>query len=282
MKRILILTLLPVLALLMSCEKEIMKYEGKEGVYFAVQSGSPFLTTLWPYQPNSQVSFFRINQPEVLFSVKVMITGPVKNYDRTFRVEINPDSTTAVLGVHYEALKQEWTIPANAVTTNVQIKLKRTTDLQNKEVKLGLKLVKTKDFELSFPEWDAIPSLSGGTVVPKFDASLHSLNINDFLVTPAVWIGSLQPVNREAGLFGVFTRRKMEFLTQYLGLKYEDFASSTTMPPARYNLVAADAGAILIQRYNEKNPVLEEDGRLMFMGSVPWTSYLGVPYVPAP
>lgn len=281
LNRLIILTLLPALCLLLSCEKEIMKYEGKEGVYFAVQSGG-LPVSAWPYQPYTVVPFFQINQPEVLLPIKIMITGPVKNYDRVFRLEVNPDSTTAVLGLHYEALQSEWTIPANAITTNIQIRLKRTADLQTKTVKLGLRLVATKDFELSFPEWDAIPGLTAGTVVPEFDASLHRLDINDFPVTPFVWVGSLQPGNRESGLFGVFTREKMEFLSENLGLKYEDFASSATMPAARYNLVAADAAAILIKRLNEKNPVLEEDGRLMFIGSVPWTTIIGVPYVPAP
>ncbi|TDQ10262.1 DUF4843 domain-containing protein [Pedobacter metabolipauper] len=283
MNKKLLIALLPLLALVWGCEKEIMKYEGNEGVYFAVQHGQPALSiNSWPYQPYSNVEFARLSQDEVSFPVKVMITGPVKDYDRNFRVEVNPDSTTAILGVHYLAFPELWTIPANAVSTTIQIRLKRSPDLQNVEMKLGLRLVATEHFALSFPEWDAIPSLTGGTVVPEFDASLHTLRINDIMVKPAVWLGSLQPVNKESGLMGVFTRRKMEFLTQYLGLKYEDFASEATMPMARSILVGSDAAAILIERYNAKNPVLEDDGRLMFIGSVPWTSYIGVPYVPAP
>lgn len=264
-----------------SCKKEIMGYQGKEGVYFSVRFGTTaLLAPSWPYVPYSSVDFVRIAKDVVEFPVSVTITGPVKDYDRVFSLEVNPDSTTAILGKHYEALQRDWIVPAKASTINVKVKLKRTADLQTSPVTLGLKLVATKDFELAFPEWDAIPGLESGVVVKKFNAGMHTLRINDIMVQPAVWPGSLQPGNRESGLFGVFTRRKMEFLIQNLGLKYEDFASTDTMPMARSILVASDASLILIERLNAKNPVLEEDGRLMFIGSVPWTSIIGVPYVP--
>ncbi|MNK02873.1 hypothetical protein D3C87_207030 [compost metagenome] len=281
MKRKILIGCLSLLVFLCSCEKEIMKYEGREGVYFAVQHGSEaFSESNWPYQPYSPVQFIRINQDAVNFRVKVMITGPVKDYDRTFRVEVNPDSTTAVLGVHYEALKEQWTIPAHAVFTNIEVRLKRTPDLETEEKTLGLRLVATKDFSLSFPEWDAIPSLKQGVVVPEFDASLHTLRISDIMVKPAVWPGGLATgTNRETGTMGFFTKKKMGFLTENFGLKYEDFASTVTMPMARISLIMQDASAILIRRFNEGNPVLEEDGRLMYIGIVPWTSTLGVPYV---
>jgi len=282
MKKLLVYILVLPLALFLSgCQKEMMEYEGKEGVYFAVQHGNKSLSiNSWPFQPFSDVAFVSIGKNEVDFPVKVMITGPVKNYDRVFRLAVNPDSTTAIEGQHYMPLQTEWKVPAGKVSVDVNIRLKRSPDLETKAVTLGLKLVETNDFKLSFPEWDAIPNLTGGVVVKEFDASLHTLRINDLMIQPAIWPGSIQPVNRESGLFGVFTRKKMQFLIDNLGLKYEDFASSETMPQARYILVASDAAAILKARFDAKNPVLEDDGRLMFIGAVPWTSVIGVPYVP--
>lgn len=281
MKKLIVYTLLFLLSAFMGCKKEMMSYEGKEGVYFAVQHGLKSLSiNSWPYQPYSNVEFVSIGKSTVDYPIKVMITGPTKDYDRTFRVEVNPDSTTAIAGQHYEPLQAEWKIPAGSTTTDITIRLKRTVDLETKAITMGLRLIPTKDFQLAFPEWDAIPTLTGGTIVPEFDASLHTLRINDFMVQPAVWFGSIQPVNKESGLFGVFTRRKMQFLIDNLGLKYEDFASTTTMPQARALLVASDAAILLRQRFDAKKPVLEEDGRLMFIGSVPWTSIIGVPWVP--
>lgn len=281
MKRIVIyLVFVHLLAFLAGCKKDIMGYEGKEGVYFAVRHGNPFLSNIWPYQPSSTVEFTRLAKDEVDFAVKVMITGPVKDYDRTFRVEINPDSTTATAGEHYTIPKEVWTIPAGAVSTDLILKVRRKTDLQEVIKTVGLRLVATENFALSFPEWDAIPEYNSDYVVPEFDASLHTIRLSDLMVTPAVWSGSIQSGNRESGLFGIFSRRKMEFLSQYFGLKYEDFASLATMPMARQLLIASDATAVLIRLKDAGTPVLENDGRLMWMGSVPWTSIIGVPYAP--
>lgn len=284
MKKILFYILMfQVSAFFASCEKELMSYEGKEGVYFAVRHGDTHRAeSSWPYQPFSNVDFVRIGTDETVFAVKVDITGPVKDYDRTFHVEVNPDSTTATLGVHYEAVQRDWVIPAGSISTNVSVRLKRSPDLEEEPKTLGLRLVPSQDFALSFPEWDAIASLDGGMAVDEFDASLHMLKLNDVMIRPAVWSGSIQAGNRESGMFGQFTRRKMEFFEEYLGLKYEDFASDETMPMARMKLISSDGAAILLKRFNENNPVLEDDGRLMWMGSLPWTSYIGVPYVPAP
>ncbi|RZL13528.1 MAG: DUF4843 domain-containing protein, partial [Pedobacter sp.] len=208
---------------LTSCEKEIMGYKGKEGVYFSVRVGTQeLLKGRWPFVPYSNVDFVKFSDDVVEFPINVAITGPVKDYSRTFNLELNPDSTNAVLGKHYEPLQREWTVPAGASTVIVKVRLKRTPDLQETPVNLGLRLVATKDFELSFPEWDAIPGYNDGVVVERFDAGLHTLKINDIMVRPEVWFGSLQSGNRESGLFGVFTRRKMEFMMENLGLKYED------------------------------------------------------------
>ncbi|TYR37923.1 DUF4843 domain-containing protein [Sphingobacterium phlebotomi] len=264
------------------CEKEMMAYEGKEGVYFAVRhnDNTTILPGLWPYQPYSNVQFARIGLDETAFEVNVAITGPVKDYDRVFRLVVNPDSTTAIAGLHYGDVQEEWTVPAGAVSTRVKIPLKRTPDLEENPVTLGLRLIPTNDFELSFPEWEAIPEFTQGQIVREFDASLHALRIDDIMVQPTVWSGSLQAGNRESGLLGVFTRRKMEFLMENLRVKYEDFDDPEIMPMARMMLIASDGTTILVKRLNEGKPVLEEDGRLMWMGTVPWTSYVGVPWVP--
>ncbi|QBQ41874.1 DUF4843 domain-containing protein [Sphingobacterium psychroaquaticum] len=283
MKKIWIYLLLSITVIMLeSCEKDIMPYEGKEGVYFGVRWGDLHRAeSSWPYQSYSNVDFVSIGKDVVDMAIKVDISGPVKSYDRTFYVEVNNDSTTATLGKHYEAFKREWVVPAGATSAVMVVRLMRTPDLEETPQTLGLRLLVSPDFELSFPAWDAIPSLDGGASVKKFDASLHTLRINDVMIRPAVWSGSIQAGNRESGLFGVFSRRKMEFFQDYLGLKYEDFANTQIMPMARQMLISNDGTAALVRLFNAGTPVLEDDGRLMWMGTVPWTSYIGVPWVPA-
>jgi len=266
---------------LISCEKEMMDYKGVEGIYFAVQHGASYGNELvWPYQPSSDVEFVKLTGNESTYQVKVMITGAVKDYDRKFEVQINPDSTTAILGVHYKALPKDLVIPANAISTTVPVTLMRAADLANGVKKIGLRLIANQNFKLSFPEWDAIPGYtsSAAPIVQEFDASLHTIRVNDFMVQPAVWIGSIQAENRESGQWGAFSRKKIELMCTLMDLTYADFGSTVTMPSVRSGLVASECARYLIERFNSGDPVLEDDGRLMFIGNVPWTSYIGVPW----
>lgn len=268
---------------LISCKKEMMNYKGVEGIYFAVQYGASYGNErTWPYQPSSNVEFVKLTGDETTYRVKVMITGPVKDYDRKFKVEINPDSTTAILGVHYDALPEGLIIPANAISATVPITLKRAPDLEKEVKTIGLRLVANENFGLSFPEWDAIPSYNASSVaiIKEFDASLHTIKINDFMVQPAVWVGSIQQGNRESGQWGAFSRKKIELMCKLMDLTYADFGSADTMPRVRSGLLSNECARYLIERFNAGDPVLEDDGRLMYIGNVPWTSYIGVPWKP--
>ena len=269
------------ISILNSCTKEMMSYEGNTGVYFAVKQGDSYLSeTYWPYSPFSTINFASFDTSEITVSLKVMITGPTADHDRHFTLRVNPDSTTAELGVHYKEVPTSITVPAGATEAFVDVHLLKTADLQVEEKTLGLQLLPNEDFELSFPEFHALPELTAGDIVEEFDASMHSLKINDFLVEPEVWLGSIQEGNRESGLFGAFTRKKMELITEVMGIEYVEFTKDETMPLVRSMLIANEMAEYLINKYNEGDPVLEDDGRLMWIGAVPWTSYIGVPWVP--
>jgi hypothetical protein len=267
-----------------SCKKEMMGYEGMEGVYFAVQSGPSFASpSSWPYHSYTNIEFVKYPQNinELDVNIKVMITGPVKDYDRPFRVELNPDSTTAQAGVHYLPIDETFVIPANSTVGYIPVTLKRTPELATVNKKIGLRLVANEHFGLAFPDWKAIPGLGvsylGTDTV--FDATLHTINVNDLMVQPAVWYGSVVAnTNRETGSWGAFTRKKMELMCQLLNLTYADFGSSTTMTLVLTNLITSEMTRYLTNQFNAGTPVKEDDGRLMWCGSVPWTSIVGVPY----
>ena len=149
---------------LSGCEKDLMDYEGLEGVYFAVQWGSSWGNErTWPYQPFTEVQFMQLgNADTATVDIKVMVTGSVKDYDRTFRVEVNPDSTTAVVNVDYLPLENDIMIGAGEYMAMVPVRLIRTESLQHGEKVLGLKLVENQYFKLAFPEWDAVKGFTSG------------------------------------------------------------------------------------------------------------------------
>jgi uncharacterized protein DUF4843 len=285
MKRIKYMLVLLVTGLsLASCKKEMMGYEGMEGVYFAVRSGPYYATpSSWPYRPYTNVEFVKYsgNVQELSINIKVMITGPVKDYDRPFRVEVNPDSTNAQAGVHYLPFPETCIIPANAIEGYIPVTLKRTADMKLENKKIGLRLVANEHFGLSFPDWKAIPDLgltSRGNDTAWND-NLHTINVSDLMVQPVVWRGSVVAgTNRETGSWGAFTRKKMELMCQLFNLTYADFSSDITMTLVLSNLIASEMTRYLVNQFNAGTPVKEDDGRLMWAGSVPWTSIVGVPY----
>ncbi len=272
------------LALVTSCKKEMMQYEGMEGVYFAVQSGPSWASPAsWAYRPYTNIEFVKYpgNITEQVANLKVMITGPVKNYDRSFRVEINPDSTTAQEGVHYLPFPGTFIIPANSIFGYIPVTVKRTPDLTSVNKKLGLRLVANEHFGLAFPDWKAIPGQADTNIGSDtaFNATMHTININDLMVRPAVWYGTVvAATNKETGSWGAFSRKKMELMFQLFNLTYQDFSSETTMTLVLTNLIASEMTRYLINQFNAGTPVKEDDGRLMWCGSVPWTSIVGVPY----
>ena len=273
--------LVGIAVLFSSCEKELMTYHGEEGIYFAVQHGSWNGTERsWPFQPYSNVSFASITSSDTTVRLKVKLTGRIYNYDRKFGVEINPDSTTAELNKHFLPLQREFVLAANQSEVYVPITLKRTDDLKVGKKKLGLRLLPSSDLTLSFPEWGAIPGLdlSPTPVIKHFDASLHTLYIDDLLPKPAVWSGSVTASNVESGNWGEYSEKKMLLMCDLFNISYIDFSSQETMPMVKINLITREMALYLQRQYDLGNPVLESDGRLMFIKGVSWTSTIGVPW----
>lgn len=266
-----------------SCEREMMDYQGKPGIYFAVQHGeSGGSEASWPYQPNTNVEFFKILEDEAIVNIKVMATGSVSNIDRPFKVEINPDSTNAVLGTHYEALTGDFFIPKGEASTNISLKVKRTADMQVKDIKIGLKLIPNEHFELAFPEFHAVDDLLFGDIVEVFDASLHTLVINDVMTEPSEWYGSASAsTGKEGGQFGAFSRKKLELICEVCNFTYADFCDSSIMVSMVRKSIVSTMSIYLTNALNAGNPILEDDGRLMWFMNCGWESYVGVPYVPA-
>lgn len=264
-----------------SCERSLMDYSGKEGIYFAVQWGDSWGgEATWPYMPYSNVEFIKIDGDRTTVNLKVMVTGETKEYDRTFSVVVNPDSTTAEAGVDYLALPEQIVIPADQYMAYVPLVVLRTAELQSQTLRIGLQLVPGSGLSLAFPEWDAVAGFNTGKVIPHFDASFHTVYLSDFLVKPGVWPGSTNPDGFETGMWGEFSRKKLELICELFNLKYSDFANSTVMPSALQTLIQNEVSKYLIECFDAGDPVLEDDGRLMFMSGCPWLSYPGVPWVP--
>ncbi|SKB38605.1 protein of unknown function [Sphingobacterium nematocida] len=265
-----------------SCEKGIMSYEGVEGIYFAVQGGSNSgLQSSWPFIPTSKLQLGNVSGSDTTIHLKVMVTGPVKKYDRSFQVVINPEVTTAEINIHYKPLADSYTIPAGQVLTYVPITILRTGDLKLASKQIGLRLVPNEQLGLSFPDWDAIPGLDATdeAIVSNFDASIHEILISDYLPRPGGWSGLIvEGTNEETGNWGNYSEKKLLLMCELMNLTYDSFSTRETMPAVLINLTTREMVKYLTARMSAGDPIVEEDGRLMWVTGVSWKSYVGVPY----
>lgn len=276
---------------MMSCQRsEVMNYEGEEGVYFAVQYGPEWGdTTLWSYFPLTKIEFINAESNDSIHKIRVASTGRMKDYDRAVRMIIEQDSTTAIEGVNYEKPMEEYIIKAGMYYVDIPIKLIKNENIYHEAKRLSFKLLPTNDFTLSIPVWNSnIHGLYPNNEYQLFDNTRHYIEMTNFLVRPKVWFGTLDNVavgTSEAGLFGQFSVKKFELMVEVMAaqgkpISYSDFSTSTTMPNPFAQVIKDVMSAYLIEQFDAGTPVLEEDGRLMWFMTCPWTSKIGVPHVP--
>ena len=288
MKKIFILHI-SILAIFLnySCSTtELMDYEGTEGIYFYVQrvpiSGYGD-TTIWSANATSLIEFTKTPAVDTTLNLRVRITGPVKDYDRPFEIRVNKDSTTAIENVNYEVGSFEKVIKANMHYADVPIKIIRADNLQKEEVRVTLELLPNENFNLAFNE---LYSLSGSLPMDRNDEghnpAFHSVYMNYLIVRPTAWVPAIdyETGQTEAGLLGAFTMKKFSVINEVCKVTYDEFASKDIMPQIRVQAIQQQMKAYLINQFNNGTPVLEDDGRLMWVMEVPWQSTVGVSYVP--
>lgn len=274
-----------------SCERDVMNYEGEEGVYFAVQYGAAWGdTTVWSYYPFSNLEFIKTLETESVSKLRVMSTGRIKDYDREVNIMIDKDSTTAIEGVHYDAFPMNHVIKAGQFFVDIPINIHRTEDMKDVRIRLDIKLLTNKYFTHSIPVWNSnVPGLWPNLEYEKFDNTRHSVYMSDFFIRPTVWAGmpyaDAPEGTIEAGRFGQFTPKKFELMCEVMAsldreISYLDFMSRETMPNPFQDVIKEAMVTYLTEKYNAKTPVLEKDGRLMWFMGCKWTSAIGVPYVP--
>ena len=218
------LSLLLLLPFICSCEKEIMDYEGVDGLYFDAQwDNNPNIntdTTKWIRQHYTLVNFAKKGGFELEGVAKIAISGNVKDYDRpiSFKVVAETDSATAIEGVEYELIEQPY-IPAGKNHTYLRYKFMLTDRMTDTTVQLKIQLIPNEHFQLPFVE---VGYINGRYPNPAEDqysdydhANVHSFFINNMLVEPAGW----HPVQ-----FGTYSRKKFELL---LDLAYKNFGFTT-------------------------------------------------------
>lgn len=255
--------------LFVGCEKEIMDFQGGESLYFDVRRGASWIApSRWAHQYFTPIEFGQIEGKEMTVKFKIMATGGIKDYDRPFAVTINNDSTTAVSGVDYEYKSQNFIIKAGEVYTEVPVTFFRSANSDGDTLQLQLQIMENPYFQLKYTSF-ADDNVYKPDVNKMFDynknAGIHNIFIYDVLSRPDGWYGS--DING-LGIFGKYSAKKYRLIMELSNTTISDFASSSTMPSARAVAIGELVAKYLIQKAKEKDPVIDEDGTMMFVSAV--------------
>lgn len=196
-----ILPALGVLALLVGCKKsKLTKYE---------QQGMVYIYGIGP-KDSTQYSFATkpatVAQDTVKIPLRIM--GQATNGNRTVNVVVIADSSTAVAGQHYQLLPT--IVKAGEYTANIPVLVKKSADLNAREVKLVVEIKESADFKPG-----------AGTVQ-------HKVKLTNILIKPANWL-YLQ------GYFGVYSNVKYLFIINATGRADFPYGPGGTMGAAEMN-----------------------------------------------
>ena len=139
-----------ILASLSGCHKsDLTLYSSPASVYFAVSDAQrDSMLYTFAYTPEKAVDTIYL---------PVMLEGTRADRPRSFVLKVDPDSTTAVAGKHYEALKPGYDIPAGQGIFRVPIVLYNTdTLLEQQSVHIKFYLEGSEDLGINMPDLCAV------------------------------------------------------------------------------------------------------------------------------
>jgi len=161
MKRIILYSCLLV-AILFSCQSEDgdFVYHQKDNIYFGIgttvglsvaQVEKDALLPKGIQDPRRTFYSFAIDQKVVdTIYIPVTISGQRAAFPRSFKVSINPDSTSAQVGLHYRMIEGSYTIPADSGSTWLPLVLfNKDTLMETQSFKVGLTLEPNDDFDVT-------------------------------------------------------------------------------------------------------------------------------------
>lgn len=190
------LMILFILFLFVSCKQnERLIFEGESRVYFVRDSKKTdtlFLSIMT--SPNGSS-----------FEIPVALLGYALSEEKSYRVEVVPEETTAQENLTYRLEKNEFIFPANTYKTNFPVILyKEDPDLWNEYKYLTLRLVPTQELGVAYDDRSQlVVAVSAMLKVPQGTEYFGEMTA---FVT----------------LFGVYSRKKHELIIEITGHDFWD------------------------------------------------------------
>lgn len=235
---------------LISCKKETIDfYSGASLLYFdnSIHYGNSrntqrVDTTLFTFSLASE------SVKDSVLNIRVSLMGKQADHDRSFSVKVIDSLTTAVAGVHYEPLQNEYIVPANKSVAYIPVLFHRTKEMATQQYLLQLQIQPNQEFDTTLTQ----PATKDSVVA----TATLTLFIDDQVAKPARWLD---------GYLGTFSRKKILLICSQLDMTLNDF---TTIAVAEAVYMGKAMQRYLNQQKAAGNPIYEEDGTEMIMGEL--------------
>ena len=210
-------------------ENEQIDFDSSGAVYFQIADSWSDLTDSIVY------SFAGKESDEQTLNIQVNLMGEAVDYERHVRVAVDLERTTAKEGLHYQALGNEYILPANAYNMSIPVVLYgKDTELENRTFQLVVNLEPSDDLELGLADKTSVRVV-----------------ISNMLTQPSYWQQYYLGMR-----FGPYSRVKHEYIIRVLGFDFpadaEEFAADQ---------VAWQAYGKYMDTYIEEHyPIYDEHG----------------------
>lgn len=183
-------------------------------------------------------TFTKYRGNEATLLIPLEIGGYKTAQPRTVGIEVVSDSTTAVAGLHYEALPAKVTLPADSFMYHLPVKLFNTDPkLKTEKVRLFLRLVPNENFQSGI-----------------FDKQEVSIEISDILVKPAIWDAVY---SRFFGVYSQTKHRKILEICNIAEIPDEYDGGSYNYKWDAYGRAVNNYFKVNYPQYDENNQVIE-------------------------
>jgi hypothetical protein len=193
-----IIFLLPVIFFPASCENDGFYYRDEA----RVRLEAPYE---WALGTDSlEYSFVVVPEAVTEFElpVRVILMGKISSADRTVNIVVDEKLSTAA-EKHYQ-LPAQVVLPENEFETTFRVVLKRTPDLQDKGVRLYIRIIESTDFKTGVQEqnhlllkwndilsrpanWDSLEEFFGAFSIVKYRFILNNTGVSDFNTQTMSW-----------------------------------------------------------------------------------------------
>ncbi|MDE6451865.1 MAG: DUF4843 domain-containing protein, partial [Odoribacter sp.] len=211
-----LLLFLPVF--LWKCDSEMMDYEGKDGVYFMMQTPPQSGwgdRERWEYVDTTRVNFASVPGSDTVLPIRVRVMGNVTDYNRQVSVRIVSQESTAKEGEDYEAFEQNPLIFAHERETEIPCRIIKTEKLLKEKLTLSLvlELQENADFVLPLPWWQPFGDIYGSRT-DSINVIRHVILINNEVRIPGWW---------PERYWGKYSDKKLEIMCGLFHMTWDDF-----------------------------------------------------------